>query len=183
MTGKTDFNLEKGLEICELIAEGKPLTKICKLDGMPALRTVYYWLARAEQEKEKDKEDGRDEDLCVFLHMYTRARDDQADTLAEEIIEISDDSEKDFVDAGLGENDDGTPIAKVFNSEHVQRSRLRVDARKWVAAKLKPRKYGDKVETALTTPNGPLQIETTERPKLSKEEWLLAHGIKINESN
>ena len=27
--------------------------------------------------------------------------------------------------------------------EHVQRSRLRVDARKWIASKLKPKKYGD----------------------------------------
>ena len=34
----------------------------------------------------------------------------------------------------------------IVDHENIQRSRLRVDARKWAAARLAPRKYGDRVE-------------------------------------
>jgi hypothetical protein len=68
--------------------------------------------------------------------MYARAREDQADTLADEILAISDEQRE-------AVTRDGT----IYDPE-VHRDRLRIDARKWVAAKLKPRKYGDKVELA-----------------------------------
>jgi hypothetical protein len=71
--------------------------------------------------------------------MYARAKEQQADLLAEEIIEIADDSSKDL----QGYDDYNNPIE---NKEFVNRSKLRVDARKWVASKLKPKKYGDKLE-------------------------------------
>jgi hypothetical protein len=57
-----------------------------------------------------------------FAEQYAHARESQADTMADEIVDIADG------------DPDGDP----------QRDRLRVDARKWVAAKLKPKKYGDK---------------------------------------
>jgi hypothetical protein len=73
-----------------------------------------------------------------FRDMYARAKEDQADFLAEEIIEIADDSSQDtLTDA------DGNELE---NREWVNRSKLRVDARKWIAAKLKPRKYGERVD-------------------------------------
>jgi hypothetical protein len=59
-----------------------------------------------------------------------RAREDQADTMADEIVRIADEAE----DPAKG--------------------RLQVDARKWVAAKLKPRKYGDKVTNEHSGPDG-----------------------------
>lgn len=116
----TDFSAELGDKICAQIAEGKSLRSICKADEMPCTVTVYRWL-RSHPE---------------FCNQYARAREDQADAHADEILEIADDSGHDFVDGKDG---------PVFNSEHVQRSRLRVDARKWIASKLKPKKYGDKV--------------------------------------
>jgi hypothetical protein len=67
-----------------------------------------------------------------FADMYRQAREDQADALADEIIKISDDVE--------GETD----------SAKVQAARLRVDARKWVASKLKPKAYGERVEAAIS---------------------------------
>jgi hypothetical protein len=110
---------------------------------MPHVSTVYRWIAAND----------------TFRDMYARAREDQADTLADQIIDISDDSTNDFVDAGVGENADGSPIATSFNSEHVQRAKLRVDARKWVAAKLKPKKYGDKLSTEHTgADGGPIEM-------------------------
>lgn len=95
---------------------------------MPCLSTVLYWL-----------NDGQHE---AFLEQYKVARDIQADLMVEDIIEIADDSSLDYTTV---ERDDGS-YKTVIDREHVQRSRLRVDARKWTASKLKPRKYGDKVD-------------------------------------
>ncbi len=60
-------------QICERIAEGEPLTKICRDKAMPAYRTVLNW-------RVKDNE---------FLRMYMRAREDAGDTLADEIRELA----------------------------------------------------------------------------------------------
>lgn len=76
-----------------------------------------------------------------FTLQYARAKQDQADYLAEEIIEIADDISNDTI------IDPETGKAKE-NKEWVNRSRLRVDARKWVAAKLKPKKYSDKIDVS-----------------------------------
>lgn len=58
--------------------------------------------------------------------------------MAEDIIDISDESSRDFI-----ETEDGRMIP---NTEAIQRSKLRVDTRKWLMAKMKPKKYGDKME-------------------------------------
>lgn len=109
-----------------MLAEGKSLVSICQLDSMPSTVTVYSWLQKHEE----------------FLNIYTRAREDQADTLADQIIDIADDGKGDVkLDKEGNEKTD---------AENVQRSRLRVEARKWVAAKLKPKKYGDKVQTEIS---------------------------------
>ena len=61
-----------------------------------------------------------------FSEQYAHAREAQADLLADEIISIADEP--------------------VLFAEQVARNRLRVDARKWMAGKLRPKRYGDKVE-------------------------------------
>lgn len=95
---------------------------------MPDKATVYRWTATNE----------------AFRDLYTRAKEDSADALAEEILEISDNAHNDWMQRNHGEDDPGW----VANGEHIQRSRLRVDARKWIASKLKPKKYGERVEQA-----------------------------------
>lgn len=72
--------------------------------------------------------------------MYARAREDRADVLADEIIAISD--EVDVVTKTLA---NGETVLEL-NPTAVQRNKLRVDARKWAASKLKPRTYGEKLE-------------------------------------
>ena len=109
-------------EFLDRIAHGQSMRSICKLDHMPSCTTVIKWL--------KDKED--------FLERYARAREAQADYLAEETIEIADDATNDWME----NNDPDNPGWKA-NGEHIQRSRLRVDARKWFASKVAPKKYGD----------------------------------------
>ena len=68
---------------------------------------------------------------------YTRAREAQADKFFREIIEIADDASGDYVTTGDG--------MTIVDHENIQRSRLRVDARKWAAARLAPKKYGDHI--------------------------------------
>ena len=75
---------------------------------MPALTTVYQW-RHAHPE---------------FAAAYAIAREDQADTLAADIVRIAD------------------------TEPDANRARVMVDARKWIAAKLKPRHYSDRVEVA-----------------------------------
>lgn len=137
----SDFSHELALEICHRIAEGQPLTKICRSPSMPCYRTVLGWLLKGEK-----KEPGFDS----FLLMYERAKQDQSDTMADEMIEIADDSSNDTIEI---EGKKGQML-KAENREWVNRSKLRVETRKWIAAKLKPRKYGDRMATELSGPNG-----------------------------
>jgi len=113
-------------EICNLIAySDKGLVTICKSKDLNA-NSFYEWIA-------KDKELG---------DKYARAKELQAEFLAEQIILIADDSSKDEVPI-FGEEGEG--LGTRTDYENIQRSKLRVDARKWIASKLLPKKYGDKV--------------------------------------
>jgi hypothetical protein len=116
------YDAKIGDEICNRLVDGESLRKITLDKHMPAASTVFKWLTENEN----------------FAEQYARARDAQADTLADEILDIADDGSNDWMaDAELGER---------YNGDAVQRSKLRVDARKWIAAKLKPKKYGDKLD-------------------------------------
>lgn len=116
-TGRpTSFSEETADAICERLVDGVSLRKICLSDDMPNVSTVFRWLA-----VHKD-----------FRDQYARAREAQADTLADEILDIADDGSNDY----MGDDDK-------YNGDAVQRSKLRVDSRKWLAAKMLPKKYGD----------------------------------------
>ena len=79
-----------------------------------------------------------DEAKQEFRLHYAHAREAQADLLAAEILEIADDSSGDIIT----DKDGRTRLDREF----VARARLRVDARKWLASKMAPKKYGDKIE-------------------------------------
>lgn len=120
---------------------------------MPAISTVFRWLRLEEG----------------FSEQYTRAKEEQADTLADEIVEIADEREGRAIVAG-------EESVVVFDSTAVARNRLRVEARKWVAAKLKPKRYGDKQAIEHTGKDGgPIQTETAVRPAMTREEWLATY--------
>ena len=107
------------LEICERIAKGESMVSICASEGMPVTSVVYNWLT-------VDKE---------FSDRYARAREQQAEHFLDEIIAISDETSLDEIMDG-----EGNPRT---NHEAIQRSRLKVDTRKWAMSKLAPKKYGD----------------------------------------
>jgi Bacteriophage Sf6, terminase small subunit-like len=78
----------------------------------------------------------------AFKAQYARAREVGYHKLADELLDIADDATNDFVERQNREGD----TVKVFDAEHVQRSRLRVEARKWLLSKALPKVYGDKLE-------------------------------------
>jgi hypothetical protein len=128
--------------ICAKLALGKSMRAVCAEDHMPCVATVFNWLRTKPQ----------------FLALYTRAKEEAADVLAEEIIEIADDG---LNDTYQRRDDDGNLLEEGINHDHINRSRLRVEARKWVAAKLKPKKYGDKITQEHSGPGGaPIQVVT-----------------------
>jgi hypothetical protein len=120
----SSFTQDTAEIICTRIAEGESLRDICKDDDMPTRMTIYRWL-QADP---------------VFCDQYTRAREDQADTLADEIIAIAD--EQPEVIAVLNKN--GELIEHKLDNAFLQWQKNRMDARKWTAMKLKPKKYGDR---------------------------------------
>lgn len=111
--------------IIERIENGEPLRRI--LPSMKLANSTFYKWLDSDSSKEK---------------RYARACEIRADAIFEDILEIADDSSQDVIETDLG---DGV-VASKMNAEFVQRSRLRVDARKWIASKLNPKKYGDRVE-------------------------------------
>lgn len=127
--------------ICERIAEGESLRSICRDDDMPSKMSVLRWLA--------------DEDRAAFRAQYAHAREMQADTLADEILQIADDGSNDTYI-----KDD----VELTNHDVVARSRLRVDARKWLASKMAPKKYGERIQQEVTgADGGPVETNLTVR--------------------
>ena len=111
------------------------MVRICREEAMPNVVTVYRWLNKYPE----------------FSNLYAKAKDAAADTLAEEIQDIADSIPMETTDK------EGNTR---FDPAYINWMRLRVDARKWVAAKLKPKKYGDRTIMA-GDPESPLQTETT----------------------
>lgn len=110
MARPSSYTPELADTICERIAKGEALHRLCDEQGMPSTSMVYRWLDAHEEFRDK----------------YARAREMQADLLASQTVLIADEAE----DANL--------------------ARLRVDARKWYASKLMPKKYGDKIAQEVT---------------------------------
>ena len=117
------YTQEMAERICAEICEGKSVRTICKMVGMPSKMTVMRWLNKHAE----------------FKALYDRACIERAEAYAEEIVDIADDGSNDYVADGEGN--------VRFDGEHVQRSKLRVETRKWICAKMKPKKFGEKVET------------------------------------
>jgi len=117
----THYTRDKAVEICARISNGESLAQMVKDPDMPVQSTVYKWLI----------------DNPEFSEMYTRAREWQADTNADQILQIADEHPPEYTD------DKGRTS---LDSSYIAWQRSRIDARKWTAMKLKPRKYGDRMQ-------------------------------------
>ena len=129
------YSDEKAAEICSRIADGQSVREIARSDDMPAMSTIFLWLSKHKQ----------------FTEQYAQACEARAHYLAEELLDVSDDGTNDWMER---KNSDGENIGWSVNGEAIQRSKLRVDTRKWLLSKLQPKKYGDKIITAHTDADG-----------------------------
>ena len=124
MARPSNFTQDVADHICDRLAEGESLRSICREPAFPNKSTVFRWLAANE----------------TFRDQYARARESQADAIADEILNIADEA------------------------EDAAKARLQVDARKWLAGKLRPKIYGDKVSTEVTgADGGPVMFSRIER--------------------
>ncbi len=114
----TKYTQELADRICERLALGESMRTVCREEGMPVMSTIFKWLRENE----------------LFSEQYARAKQESADAMSEELLEIADNP----------------------SNEDVNRDRLRVDARKWLMAKMKPKKYGDKMD--VTTDGKPINV-------------------------
>lgn len=121
----TDYNLELANKIfIALSCTSKGLSRLCREDkSLPHESTVYRWLTEKPE----------------FQDIYLKAKRNQMNYLCEQMLDIADDTEHDYK-----KNREGNIVA---NNELVNRSRLKIDTRKWLMAKLMPRVYGDKIGT------------------------------------
>lgn len=144
-----EYNQEIANYICELVAStGDGLMKLTRLHPeLPDKFTINRWRHRFP-------------DFCA---QYAMAKLEQADRLAEECLDIADDDSNDTrINPETGQ--------EICNTEYIARSRLRVDTRKWLAAKLLPKQYGEQrhIEN-LEGKNEALQREVRElREELDK---------------
>jgi plasmid stabilization system protein ParE len=114
-------------EICELLSDGQSLREICKSDTMPNRSAVFRWLAQD----------------ATFRDQYARAREAQADAIFDEILHIADTPQ-----TGQKTVSKATGL-EVTEADMIEHRRLQVDARKWIAGKLAPKKYGDKLDVGI----------------------------------
>lgn len=120
----SEYTQDIAIAICERIAQGDTLRRVCKDPELPSRATVFRWLILHAD----------------FEQAYKVALGWRAESRADEIIEIADDSGDDY---SIETSEDGPPIV-VLNKEAIARSKVRIEARQWLMAKEAPRKYGDK---------------------------------------
>jgi len=141
----TTYNNHIATVICIRIAEGESLRQILRGEGMPVQSAVYEWLLRHPE----------------FAEKYTRAREEQADTLADEIIDIADEQPEIVVVT----DKTGKVIEHKLDGAFLQWQKNRIEARKWTAMKLKPRKYGDRVAVEGVEDGAAIKTEDTNANK------------------
>lgn len=115
----SDYTQEAAIRICAKLSIGKSLRTVCSSKKMPSVATVFKWMR----------------DYPEFLNQYARAKEESSDAMAEEILDIADDS--------LSVIEEGQEKKA---SAYAQAQRLRVDTRKWIMSKMKPKKYGDTID-------------------------------------
>lgn len=122
----TKYRLELATDLCTMIALGRTTREACAANKITT-PTLFEWLAKYES----------------FASLYARAKEIAMEGLADEIMEISDDITKDKIDVL---SDEGEVLFQRTNHEAINRSRLRVDTRKWLMSKLAPKKWGDRTQ-------------------------------------
>lgn len=132
----TKYKPSTAKAICLRLMCGESLKSICRRKLYPSHVTVLAWTIKYPE----------------FLNQYTQARELQQELLYDELFEIADDSSNDMVDIDGG---------KKVDHEHINRSRLRIDTRKWVMERMAAKKYGSKKAIDHTSSDGTMSPRKT----------------------
>lgn len=134
----SSYTKEMADQLCSYLAEGQSLRTACDREGMPDKATVFRWLRTNES----------------FCDQYTRAKEQGTEALADEITDIADNGTNDWMEVEKGKGN----FVTVLDREHVERSKLRIESRKWLLAKMRPKKYGDKLDMTTNGKDMPTPI-------------------------
>ena len=122
-------------EIVARLSRGEPLTVICRDAHMPSDQTVRNWM-------------DADPDLSLAI---ARAREAGFDQIALDALTIADDDARDWTPVT---DPTGAVVGIKVDGEHVTRSKLRVETRLKLLSKWDPKRYGDRLQTVATDPDG-----------------------------
>ena len=127
---------------------GESLKSICKRNYYPSHVTVLSWLQKYPE----------------FLNQYTHAREVQQEFYLDEMFAIADDASNDWMERF---NKEEECVGWQINGEHVNRSRLRIDTRKWVMERMAAKKYAPKKNIDHTSSDGSMSPDglTSEQRK------------------
>lgn len=146
----TPYSEDLADQICTRLESGETLRAICRDEGMPTEAAVRNWAL---------------EDMEGFAARYARAREIGYMTMADEILEIADDGNNDWMERH-GEDGSGW----VLNGEHVARTKLRIDTRKWMLSKVLPKIFGDRVDHTMTIEKlERVEVALVEAPRRMKD--------------
>jgi hypothetical protein len=137
----SNYSNEIADEICWRLTHGEPLVRICADEHLPHVATIYRWLVRHAE----------------FRDRYAQAREEQADTNADEILKIADEMPPEYTDDKGRTSLDHTYLAW---------QKQRIEARKWTAMKLKPKKYGDRMAVEGVEGGAAIKTEETSSGRL-----------------
>jgi hypothetical protein len=116
--------------ILERICNGETLRTICLTDGYPAASTVTSWYVHPDENLRPG-----------FAADYERAERIGLELMAQDLLDISDDSGKDKVTRVFK----GKRVT-VIDQENINRDRLRVQTRQWFLERRLSKLYGDRVQ-------------------------------------
>lgn len=144
----TIFTPELSEKILKRVVDGESIRSICRDDDMPSLSAFFRWIV--------EKPD--------FKEQYDHATDVRAETIFEEALEIADTVLMGEKVKTSGEGD--TLKVETQTGDMVDRARLKVDTRKWFLSKLKPKRFGERLDL---NHSGNLEIGLTDRLKEARE--------------
>lgn len=133
----TLYTQELADKFCAEIALGKSVRTACYEEGFPSPATIFRWLGENKE----------------FQDKYAYATQERTEAMAEDLLDIADDGSNDLMTITKGNY-----TYEVENKEVTNRSRLRVDTRKWLMSKMKPKKYGEKLDMTTNGKDLPIPL-------------------------
>ena len=116
----SEYTEEMAIKICQDISTGKSLRAVCRDVNRPSIATVYKWMR----------------DFPIFLKQYELATSERADYQLEELNDIG----QEAIDYAMNESENKNVSAVITAYK------LKADNMKWTMSKIKPKKYGEKLD-------------------------------------